>query len=243
MSAPRKLYESDRCTLWLGDCRDVQVERNCCGLMATDPPYGVEWRSRFAKRRAFGPIAGDDGLLDVPAILGGFTAAILRDRHVYVFGYRPDVISEPMKLGATSELIWNKGQPGLGDLSLPWGPQHEVITFGVYVPSKANRAANHGVLSARVRHGSVLSVPRHNSARVTRHPTEKPVALMRQLIESSSVVGECVFDPFAGVGSTLVAAILLGRRAVGIEIDEGYANVAVQRVRDAERLASAMEAA
>lgn len=70
----------------------------------------------------------------------------------------------------------------------------------------------------------------------TRHPTEKPVALMAQLIESSTVRGDLVVDPFAGVGSTLVAAILSGRRAWGVEVEERYATIALDRVRRAEAL-------
>ena len=70
-----------------------------------------------------------------------------------------------------------------------------------------------------------------------RHPTEKPVALMRLLIESSSLPGEIVLDPFAGVGSALVAAVVTGRRAIGIEIDKRYAEIAAERLRDAEAIA------
>lgn len=238
-------YRSDRCTIYVGDCREAlpELESGSCGLLATDPPYGVEWESHFAKHRKFDQLVGDDGLLDVPAILGTAMRTIARCRHVYVFGYRADLIAEPMRLSATTEIIWNKGQVGLGDLTQPWGPQHERITFGMYVPSKANRENGMGNLAARMRRGSVINVPRRNSASAMRHPTEKPVALMRQIVEASTVLGDVVLDPFAGVGSTLVAAVLLGRRAIGIEIDPGYAAIAAQRVRDAEQIASQMEAA
>ena len=61
------------------------------------------------------------------------------------------------------------------------------------------------------------------------HPSEKPIALMARFIEQSSERGDVVYDPFAGSGSTLLAAEQLGRRWVGSEIDEQYANLA--RVR------------
>jgi site-specific DNA-methyltransferase (adenine-specific) len=98
-------------------------------------------------------------------------------------------------------------------------------------------------LAARLRQGSILSFQRPNSRAAKRHPTEKPVGLLRRLIESSSLIGETVFDPFLGSGSTLVAAIAEDRMGVGIEIDERYAETAAKRVdtaldfaRDAERV-------
>lgn len=65
---------------------------------------------------------------------------------------------------------------------------------------------------------------------VSDHPTEKPVALMRHYIENSSQLGQIVLDPFAGSGSTGVAAIQAGRNFIGIEKDEKFFNMAVQRI-------------
>jgi site-specific DNA-methyltransferase (adenine-specific) len=62
------------------------------------------------------------------------------------------------------------------------------------------------------------------------HPTQKPIALMRALIEDFSAPGELVVDPFAGSGSTLVAALELGRRALGWEIDPAYHAIAADRI-------------
>jgi len=231
-------YQSERVVLYLGDCRDAVslIEADSCGVLVTDPPYGVEWRSSF-RTEALSPIAGDDGSLDVPAILGEYTTRIRSHRHVYVFGYTPDDLRDKMRLSAPIELIWDKDNIGLGDLALPWGPQHERITFGVHVRSEANRRDGKGTLSAKLRQGSVIRVPRPNSGAVKKHPTEKPVALMWQLIESSTVRDDIVLDPFAGTGSTLVAAVLLGRRAIGVELEQGYAEEAVRRIQHAERIA------
>ncbi|MFJ8727744.1 DNA-methyltransferase [Streptomyces sp. NPDC093269] len=237
------LYESERCTIVWGDCADVIGTLPTADLLATDPPYGVRWESGRNRGR-FGPLLGDDGTLQVSGLLGALTRAHLRPhRHVYVFGFRPDQLAEPMRLGGTSELIWDKGIIGPGDLSQPWGPQHEPIAFGAHIPSAANRAQGYGALAARLRAGSILHHQRPNSRGVNRHPTEKPVPLMAELIESSSRRGELVLDPFTGSGSTLVAAILTGRRAYGIELDHRYAELAVQRVRTAEAIADQIAAA
>lgn len=232
-------YESKRVTLYLGDAFDVaaSLPAKSVDLIVTDPPYGVNFRSNWSQR--FETLMGDDGTLDVPALLSLALKALRPRRHVYVFG--PDDLSAlPLQM---SPLIWDKGHVGMGNLSVPWGPQHEPITFGVYTPNKKDRQEGRGSLSARMRKGSVLRVSQWGGRGTTHHPTEKPVELMRQLIESSSVIGETVLDPFAGSGSTLIAATLTGRRAIGVELDEGYCEVAAKRLQAAEEIAERMEAA
>jgi DNA modification methylase len=66
-----------------------------------------------------------------------------------------------------------------------------------------------------------------------KHPTQKPVAILRRLIEMSSDPEDLVLDPFAGVGSTGVAAISLKRRFIGFELEEEYATAAAARIREA----------
>ncbi|WP_405769280.1 DNA-methyltransferase [Actinacidiphila glaucinigra] len=241
--APTVAYQSDRVTLYAGDCAGLVGLLPTVDLLCTDPPYGVRWNSGWSGGR-FGPLLGDDGTLDVPGLLGAITRAHLREkRHVYVFGYRSDQLADPMQLGGTTQLIWDKGEMGMGDLSCPWGPQHEPITFGARYPSKADRVSGRGSLTARLRAGSVLRHTRPIGKNVNRHPTEKPVRLMAELIESSTRRGEVVLDPFAGSGSTLVAALLTGRHAIGCELDERYVAVAIDRIREAEQIADRIAAA
>ena len=213
-------------TIYHGDCREVLPLLGPVDLVLTDPPYGVAYQSNY-RLKQFLPIAGDaDGNI---ARLG-LTLSLkqLRShRHVYAFGRM-----EWGELPITSpvELIWDKGNRSGGNVRLPWGMAHEYIQFGVYVPSKANRQRGHGRLAARLRRGSVLSVPRIDGLAVQRHPTEKPVLLMRMLMESSSIIGDMVLDPFMGSGSTLVAAALESRKAIGIEIEERYCEIAAKRM-------------
>jgi site-specific DNA-methyltransferase (adenine-specific) len=63
------------------------------------------------------------------------------------------------------------------------------------------------------------------------HPSQKPIALIKQLIESSSRKGDTVLDPFLGSGTTAAAAQELGRHWVGIEINPDYVKIAQQRIR------------
>ncbi len=65
------------------------------------------------------------------------------------------------------------------------------------------------------------------------HPTQKPVRVLEHIIKIASKEGDVVFDPFMGVGSTGVAALNLGRKFIGIEIDENYFRAAERRIREA----------
>jgi site-specific DNA-methyltransferase (adenine-specific) len=230
-------YADEAVTLYHGDCREVlpTLGGDAADLILTDPPYGVDYASNRGNHR---PIAGDDGSLDIQECLSLACRVLRRGRHAYVFGGGP---LERTPLAAAVELIWDKGIVGMGDLSLPWSKSHEPITFAVYEPSKANRDKGYGGLAARLRQGSVLRVQRVTGGASLRHPTEKPVPLLRQLIESSSVWGETVLDPFSGVGSTLEAARLEGRRSIGIELDEAYCEATARRLSGASATQAAFD--
>lgn len=244
------LHHTDRATVIWGDCRDPQVIAsvpNGYGLLCTDPPYGVRYNS--GRNKASTQILGDSGITDWPAILAEWVGVIgtktrgLRDkRHALVFGYDPRDLATPLRLGGTATLIWDRCVLGTGNLGLPWGPAHERITFGVHHKGSAARAADGGRLAARLRRGSVLRVPAINTGK-RRHPNEKPVSLMAQLIESSSVRGDLVVDPCAGSGSTGVAAILAGRRCFLVEHERRHAELTVQRIKAAEKIADQIAAA
>ena len=64
------------------------------------------------------------------------------------------------------------------------------------------------------------------------HPTQKPLKLIRRLVEASSNPGDVVLDPFSGSGSTLVSCIQLNRHYIGIELDEEYYKIGLQRIKE-----------
>ncbi|MFF7795595.1 DNA methyltransferase [Streptomyces sp. NPDC007991] len=242
------LYASGQVTVIWGDCRDPQVIAQVpreYGLLATDPPYGIGYRSNWSKQ--FDQLEGDDGTVDWPAVLGEWVGpdgtrsiGMADKRHVMVFGYDAEALSKPLRLSATTELIWDKVIPGSGDVSSAWATSHEPITFGVHFKRPSDRKDGRGALTARLRRGSVIRWPRPSG--VLRHPTEKPWQVMAQLIESSTVLGDLVVDPCAGSGSTGVAAILTGRRCFLVEYKREFAELTVERLRAAERIVARMQA-
>lgn len=64
------------------------------------------------------------------------------------------------------------------------------------------------------------------------HPTQKPIKLLKRLIETSSNENDLVLDPFSGVGSTQIACIQTNRNYIGIELDKGYYNIGLQRIKE-----------
>jgi len=117
-------------------------------------------------------------------------------------------------------LIWEKGDHvGMGDLSLPWKPNtEEIYVIGTGFSGRRNSSVlriNAPVTWNSVGHG------RH-------HAHEKPLALMVELI--AKCPPGTVLDPFMGSGTTLVAAKNFGRKAIGIEIEEKYCEIAAKRL-------------
>jgi hypothetical protein len=218
-----------RLTIYHGRAEDVlpSFAAESADLLLTDPPYGAEWESN-RRGESFGAIANDHNGFDPVPYLRAALRCLRGRRHFYAFG-RWDCSSLP--LGGVCELIWDKVGMGAGDLTLPWGKSHEYITFGVYA-NAAQRRGGTGNGPARMRRGTVLRYQRPSGVSVTRHPTEKPVGLLRELIESSSRIGETVLDPFMGSGSTGEAAQREDRRFIGIEIEERYCEIAAKRLED-----------
>jgi DNA modification methylase len=225
-------FERGGIQLFHGDCRDIlpTLPVESMDLIIADPPYGVRWQSG-RRNLEFGGIVGDDSTEVALAAIPLALRVLRRNRHVYLFG-RYD-LSSIAGIGEPAELIWNKGRVGLGDTDNPWGLSHEYIQFFANCKSGDGTPKRLGIGAARMRRGSVITVERPNGAGVSRHPTEKPLRLLRELIESSSKIGESVLDFFVGSGSTLEAACLEGRTAIGIEIEERYCEVAAKRLSQA----------
>lgn len=241
-AAPERIYDSPLATIYHGRAEDVLplLATESVHLIATDPPYGVEWQSR-RRTEKFDKLDGD-AQADRPTIariLSECVRIVGQHRHLYVFG--PTDVLDGLKVSDVVPLIWDKGTMGSGDVTSAWGPSHEPISFTVSKHRHAGKAGKE-VLPTRMRKGSVLQYTRPTGRNV-RHPSEKPVPLMRELIESSSRQGETILDPFAGSGSTAVAAILTGRKIITMESNEKYAAMTVERVKAAEELVRRINAA
>ena len=205
MSAP--YYERDGITIYHGDAREIVASLQA-EVMVTDPPFGINYSSGYF---GFLPrsITGDGDVFTRDEVL-----AIWEPRPALVFGSwkrpRPD--------GTRALLIWDTlGALGMGDLSLPWKPAHqEIYVIGEgFTGQRTSDVLSYAPVQAMATNGRL-------------HPHQKPVALFRALIEKCPP--GLILDPFMGSGTTLRAAKDLGRRAIGIEIEERWCETAARRL-------------
>ena len=199
-------YQNDLVTLYHGDCREVLPTLERVDLVVTDPPYGINFRSNYRLAR-YDRIQGD-GCLPVATIAEAIEKAT---RAAYVCCRWDNLAAMPQP---RSVIAWVKNNWSMGDLEHEHGRQWEAICF-------YPKAAHEFVF----RLPDVIHADRTGNEY---HPTQKPLSLMRTLISSN--VGDTILDPFAGSGTTLVAAQNLGRKAIGIELEEKWCEVAAKRL-------------
>lgn len=223
----RPYYSDDSCIVLLGDCRELLPHIGPVDLVLTDPPYGVGYVTARRSRTdpLVAPIAGDESLNLLADAMPLLDRLLRQDRHAYFF-------SSARKIGQTCEivadywkvknvLVWDKGDAGsVGDLDAGYGVTWEGIVYA----NKGRRS----LIGPRPR-----TVYRYewSGTRDPVHPTVKPVGVLTWLASKSSEPGETILDPFMGSGTTLRAAKDLGRKAIGIEIEERYAEIAAKRLQ------------
>lgn len=205
-------------TLYNADCREVLPTLGTVDACVTDPPYGMGWDTnskrftpgsikRGAGRSDWGDIVSDAEPFD-PTPWLAFPSCVMWGANHY---------AQRLPIGTT--LVWMKKAPHLfgtflSDAEIAW----EKGGHGVYIhfeqfPPPSRMAENNGQ---------------------TAHPTQKPIGLMRWCIERQGAAAT-ILDPFCGSGTTGVAAVKLGRKFIGVEIEERYFDIACRRISEALR--------
>lgn len=201
-------YSDEYVTLYHGDCREI-TEWLTADVLVTDPPYGIAWQ-----RGDYNGAAKHVGIKhDTTTAARDEVLAAWEGRPAIVFG---DFALPPDAVAQT--LVWQKPtDSGIFGARCGWRRDAEAVYL--VGPWPLAPAARSGVLT------STEAMSAYTKA--TGHPHTKPLDLMVQLIEQTSGT---VADPFAGSGSTLVAAKRLGRKAIGVEMDERYCEIAAKRL-------------
>jgi site-specific DNA-methyltransferase (adenine-specific) len=220
----------------LGDCLDVLPVLDQADAVITDPPYGIQDAPNLTPGRK-GKRAGSVNDWHPPShwdaeIDPQWCLAVSRAAPVTAwFGQwrKREAVQSAMPIDLRAEIVWAKntqvGPP------CPVAPRDERIWI-----------FSAGGIVGRTFETSVWDEPIIPTWARREHRNEKPVALMRRLVEWLTETGSTVLDPFAGSGSTGVAALQSGRRFIGIEKDAGHFALACERLR-AEESGSTLQAA
>lgn len=201
-------YEEDGITIIHGDCAEVMPSLDPVDIVLTDPPYGMEYQSGYRIGKPPPKIRGDDTFLSGLVV----EAVSLARCAAYVFCRWDNLIAGDL-VKPTSVLAWVKNNWSAGDLNHAHGRQWEAICF--------YPGSNH------VFHSRIPDVIYDDRVASDSHGTVKPVGLLKRLIAANE--GDVVLDPFMGTGTTLRAAKDVGRKAIGIEVEERYCEIAAKR--------------
>lgn len=203
-------YEQDGIIIYHGDCREVlPTLTESVDLVLTDPPYGINYKTTHGASWEGTQIQGDSD-----TDLRDFVVDHFSGFPMFIFGSWK--MRRPISTRAV--LIWDKGPAfGMGDLSFPWKNSYEEI-YVIGDGFKGKR--DEGVIRGHIQ------VSWESKGRC--HPNQKPVSLISYLLSKTNAT--CICDPFMGSGTTLRAAKDAGMKAIGIEIEEHYAEIAAKRV-------------
>jgi len=203
-------YEDEFVTIYHGDAREIVPVLGSFDLILTDPPYGIGYNATAlnlpdaTERKR---IAGDE---DCALAEWLFTVSNATEMLVWGANNFPQLL--PHK-GVW--ICWDKRLTREADRML--GSAFELGWM--------NRKAGHYKMF-RCLHGGVVN---HNGGK-REHPTEKPIGLLREILETLYTKAQTILDPFGGVGTTARAAKDAGRKCVMVELEEEYCEAAARRM-------------
>lgn len=215
-------YQDEAVTLYHGDCLEID-EWLAADVLVTDPPYGMAWQSghMYPDRRKAQQVK-DYGLRQKVA---GDEDTAARDEVLVRWGDKPAAVFGTWRIERPQQtrhrLIWDKqGRfPGLAPAAF-YPADEEIYVWGDgWISDPPQRSV---ITTHEMRAGA------HSETARLGHPTPKPVQLL-EVIVSKAPEG-VIADPFAGSGSTLLAARNLGRRAIGVELEERYCEIIARRL-------------
>ena len=216
--------------LMQGDCLELlgTLPDNSIDMVLCDPPYGIDFQSCRAKdkTRRKAKILNDkkpfvEFIPMLKRLLKPSGCVMVFTRWDVQQAFVDAMNNNGMPL--QNVLIWDKKVHGMGDLRRAFGSRYESILFH----------AEQEFRFQGKRPTDIIECPRVPAQKLV-HPNEKPVELLKYLINTCCTPGGVILDCFMGSGSAGTAAVLAGRSFVGIELDDGYYKLAEGRIRDAE---------
>ena len=227
-------YQDDAVTIYHGDCREIATAL-AFDLLVSDPPYGLSndhgtSKGPVGSRKVGGFFANDSRAEGNEAAqfcvdLGRAvcTSFYLWLSHRQIANVIPSIESNGWE---TRFLVWSKSCPPPPPPGAGWPSGAALCLYAytkgrVWSPSASENPRSNVIEADAYRHG--------NSEK-NGHPTQMPIACVWEPIRCSSYPGQIILDPYMGSGTTLRAAKELGRKAIGIELEEKYCEIAAKRM-------------
>jgi site-specific DNA-methyltransferase (adenine-specific) len=222
----RPYYQDSAVTIYRGDCREILPTLGMVDLVFTDPPYNVRAEDIALDGRA--PMKRDFGLWDEGWSARAFCASVLPlvRNGGSMLSFTSDRLLSDFRTAAgwtpRGTIVWDKMNPAPS----PRPGYVSAVEYVVWL-QKPGMAAT---WNASGYTPNIMRCPICAGSERTQHPTQKPESLIAELVARHSNPGDLILDPFMGSGTTLVAAKRLGRRAIGIELNQAYCDIAVRRL-------------
>ena len=210
-----KPYYSDSAVeIYLGDCREILPSLPKVDLVLTDPPYNASGNAMGFSDKKWRTVDEKWDYGFDPTWLLGINSEILTFCTFHL-------LADYLKIRKPRQILhWHKPNafPALADL------------YAFSVEYCLWYADKNPVFNKPLAGKDLLSFPLCGGDEREDHPTQKPMALIGKLIQTHTLEGATIIDPFLGSGTTLRAAKDLGRKAIGIEIEEKYCEIAAKRM-------------
>ena len=212
-------YEQDGITIYHGDCREILPQLDVkVDLVLTDPPYGINVLGSVGGSKRVGSVGGSNIVLaneyklmheDDKPFDPSFLLSFGDNQIIFGGNYYADKLPNSKGWIVWDKKCQNGWDDNFSDIEMAW------TSFDK--PAKCYRLLYMGLIQ-------------ENCREVRQHPTQKPKELFEWIIDRYSNPNNLILDPFLGSGTTAVAAKILGRRCIGIEIEEKYCEIAVKRL-------------
>ncbi len=211
------------CRLILGDCREVLSTFRPVDAVLTDPPYGLNLGIKKDMRRR-GHGLGKQSYASYEDTLENFKTVVAPAvRQALLIARRGAVF-------ANHNLHELPKPDAIGGIYLPAAQGRHLWGFNSLAP-----VAFYGTAPGLEKGSRPTVIVSSELPEPNGHPCPKPVGWMKWLVSHASIVNETILDPFMGSGTTGVAAVILGRRFIGIEIEPLYFDIACGRIEQAQR--------
>lgn len=248
--------DSNNNKLYIGDCFEAlnKIDDNSIDLVFADPPYFLS--NGGITCHAGKMVSVDKGQWDKGVGLGEMhqfnkqwielcSKKLKPNGTIFISGTMHNIYSigmalQELGLKIINDISWFKVNPP-PNLSCRFFTHSTETILWAKKNNKAKHCFNYSVMKAMgdpTPGKQMLSLwritpPKKSEKEFGKHPTQKPIDLLNRIVLAASNAGDTVLDPFLGSGTTAVAAVLNGRKFIGIESDSNYAKVAVSRIKKA----------